>query len=131
MMKKYIVSFALLILSISAAQAQSQYSSEYNQCMDKAAGVTADVITCIGTEVTQQDKKLNANYKTLKASLNANRQKQLLEVQRVWLQYREANCKFYDDPEGGSMQRILANDCFLRMTAERAEELKTLQPMSY
>jgi uncharacterized protein YecT (DUF1311 family) len=82
MMKKYIVSFALLILSISVAQAQSQYSSEYNQCMDKAAG--------------------------------------------LWLQYREANCKFYDDPEGGSMQRILANDCFLRMTAERAEELNSL-----
>jgi uncharacterized protein YecT (DUF1311 family) len=126
MMKKYAILILLLTASINIAQAEPQYSAEYNTCMDKAAGVTANVITCVGTELTQQDKALNDNYKALKAGLKAKRQKQLQEVQRLWLQYRDANCKFYDDPDGGSMQRVLANDCVLRATAERAEELKTL-----
>lgn len=130
MMKKYAFLTLLIITSINIAHAEVPYSTDYNKCMDKAAGVTADMITCIGTEVALQDKALNANYKALKEDLKAVRQKQLVEVQKTWLKFRDTNCQFYADPDGGSMQRVLANVCVLKMTAERAEELKALQPMS-
>jgi uncharacterized protein YecT (DUF1311 family) len=127
-MKKY--AFLLVLAgAASIAHAEAQYSAEYSKCMDKAAGVTADTITCIGTEVAQQDKKLNANYKALKASLNPTRQKQLQEVQKIWLNFRDSNCQFYADPEGGSLQRVLANECVLKLTTQRAQELVDLREL--
>ena len=108
-MKKYAFLTLLIITSINIAHAEVPYSTDYNKCMDKAAGVTANMITCIGTEVALQDKALNANYKALKEDLKAVRQKQLVEVQKTWLKFRDTNCQFYADPDGGSMQRVLAN----------------------
>jgi uncharacterized protein YecT (DUF1311 family) len=115
------------LLCAAIVQAEPQYSADYNSCLDQAAGVTANMLGCIAAELTVQDKKLNANYKLLKEGLELNRQQQLLEVQRLWLKYRDANCKFYDDPTGGSMQKILAQNCFLRLTAQRAHELTELR----
>ena len=94
--------------------------------MDKSGGVTIEMIDCMNAELKIQDSKLNANYKALLASLSEPRKKDFIEVQRAWLKYRELNCKFYYDPERGSRARIEANDCFLRLTAERATELKSL-----
>jgi uncharacterized protein YecT (DUF1311 family) len=128
-MKKYFA-LTLFVASINIAQAEPQYSETYTQCLDKAAGVTTAVIGCTDTELKAQDKKLNDNYKALKDKLKAPRQKQLQEVQRAWLKYRDSNCAFYADPDGGSMQRILAVDCVLKATAERAEELNTLATLA-
>ncbi len=119
----------LLISSIHNAYAEPSYSATYTQCVDKAAGVTADMIGCVDTEMVQWDKKLNTHYQALKAGLTPVRQKQLQEVQKIWLKFRDSNCAFYADPEGGSLQRVLANNCMLRLTAERAEELAGLKDL--
>ncbi|NOQ34764.1 MAG: DUF1311 domain-containing protein [Methylococcaceae bacterium] len=125
--------YALLLLLASAAgsaYAEPKYSSAFDLCMDKSNGTTVGMITCLGDETDRQDKKLNTNYKALKVTLNKKRQKQLLDVQRMWIKFRDANCDFYYDPEGGSMHRVMSNECYLRMTAERALELEQLN-MSY
>lgn len=75
---------------------------------------------------TRQDQQLNRNYQVLMAELTAERKKQLQTAQRLWIQYRDANCQFYLDPDGGSMATIAAADCSLQMTADRARELKDL-----
>jgi uncharacterized protein YecT (DUF1311 family) len=123
---KFAILFLILIFS-GLVKAEPQYSTDYNNCLDQAAGVTANVISCINTELSLQDKQLNTNYKLLKEGLDNNRQQQLLEVQRLWLKYRDANCKFHDDPNGSSLQKILAQSCFLRLTAQRAQELVDLR----
>ena len=73
-----------------------------------------------------QDSRLNANYKSLMAKIADPRKKDLQEAQRAWIRFRELNCKFYNDPDGGIIARIEAAECTLRLTAERATELQSL-----
>ena len=79
-------------------------------------------------ELARQDALLNQNYKTLMSKLSAKRKKMLLKAQRAWIKFRDANCGFYSDPEGGTAAVLGANDCFLQATANRAKELSNLTP---
>lgn len=111
---------------ISSAQ-DAPLSKQYDACMSKAVA-TVDMVDCMTAETKRQDAGLNAAYKELQAELNAGRKKQLLEAQRAWIKFRDTNCDFYYDPEGGSLARLAANDCILTMTANRAQELRNLKP---
>src|SRR3981081_1377908 len=89
-------------------------------CLDKASGVTFEMITCISAETKRQDVRLNEHYNKLISKLSANRKKVLLEAQRAWIKFRDANCRFYYyDPEGGSSARVAADACLLNATADR------------
>ena len=58
--------------------------------------------------------------------LNAGEPKQreqLRVAQRRWIQYRDANCLYYGLGEG-TIARIDAGDCMLRITQSRALELE-------
>lgn len=100
------------------------FSRSFSTCMDKAGGVTQGMVECIDAEVKRQDVRLNKAYKAVMADLSAARRDELQGVQRLWLKFRETNCRFYADPDGGSMARVEANHCFLSMTAARARELE-------
>ena len=116
----------LLIMTCSISHAAPTYSAQYTTCIDRAGGVTADTIDCIGQELAHQDKRLNQNYQHLLKVLRPERKTELRDVQRLWLKYREANCNFYYDREGGSLARIMANQCMLDMLIERNQELEGL-----
>jgi uncharacterized protein YecT (DUF1311 family) len=60
------------------------------------------------------------------AKLSAKRKKTLLDAQRAWIKFRDLNCEFYYDPDGGTAARLARTDCFLQATADRAKELKNL-----
>lgn len=106
--------------------ADEHYSGGYSACMDKSGGVTVEMVNCIGAETQVQDLELNLAYKKLGTQLTPERKKQLVTAQRLWLQYRDANCRFYADPDGGTAAGVASNDCFLSETARRANELKAL-----
>lgn len=95
-------------------------------CLEKAGGITTEMVNCIGAETAIQDKRLNTAYKNAMAMLTPARQKELQAVQRLWLQFRDANCKFAFDPDGGTMAHIDSSDCVMTMTAQRAHELESL-----
>ena len=99
------------------------YSKVYKICMDKAVS-TIDMIECTDAEYKLQDKRLNIAYSNLKNKQTPERVKQLTALQQLWIKYRNANCEFYYDPNGGSMARILANNCMLTMTRDRAVEFE-------
>lgn len=99
-------------------------TKQFSVCMDKAEGVTQNMVECIDAETKRQDARLNKAYKALVADLNPERKKQLLEAQRAWLKFRDTNCAFYFDPEGGTIARVQAVDCMMTMTASRAKELE-------
>jgi uncharacterized protein YecT (DUF1311 family) len=101
-------------------------SKRFSRCMDSAGGTTSGMVDCISTEAKQQDVRLNKAYKELMATLSPERKKQLQEAQRAWIKFRDANCDFYYDPEGGSLARVSANDCMMSSTARRAKELESL-----
>ena len=64
------------------------------------------------------------------AEVPSPRKKQLQEAQRSWINYRDANCAFYDDPDGGTLARVNANAnaCMMTTTVNRARELESFRP---
>ena len=121
-----LIVLALVLSTPALAAADSDMTQEYLTCMDKSKGVTSEMIGCMSAETARQDARLNANYKKLLAKLSAKRKKTLLEAQRAWIKFRDLNCEFYYDPDGGTAARLAGNDCFLQATADRAKELKNL-----
>lgn len=128
-MKNTLTHIALAVAAIMPLASQAQdagLSKQFNACMDKSGGVTQSMVECIGAETQRQDARLNKVYKTLAANLSPERKKQLQEAQRAWIKFRDANCGFYYDPDGGTMARVSANDCVMTMTSNRAKELENL-----
>ena len=117
-----VASIALFVIHPALA-AEVTYSKTYSQCLEAAGGATFPMIDCMTAETALWDKQLNATYRKLMATLAPARQKVLADAEKLWLQYRNANCDFIDDPDGGSAARISANGCVLHMTAERTLEL--------
>jgi len=60
------------------------------------------------------------------SKLSGKRKEGLLEAQRAWIKFRDTNCNFYYDPDGGSAAHLAGSDCMLNATADRATELKNL-----
>ena len=122
--------FASLVIAgvpCVASANETGLSKQYAACMDKAGGTTFGMLECISTETQRQDVQLNKAYKALMAGLAPSRKAQLLEAQRAWIKYRDANCAFYYDPEGGTLARVNANSCMLTATADRARELESFK----
>ncbi len=106
--------------------ADSDMTQEYLSCMDKSNGNNAAMTDCTSAETARQDARLNENYKRLISKVSTKRKNTLLEAQRAWVKFRDANCRFYSDPEGGTAALLDGRDCFLQATANRAKELKNL-----
>jgi uncharacterized protein YecT (DUF1311 family) len=125
---KCIVAGTALTLSFSAAQAQDrQLSATYKTCMEKSGGVTVSMLDCASDEIDRQDTRLNKAYKALTVGLKPARRQELVEVQRLWVRFRKANCDYYADPDGGTASSLASSSCFLDMTAARASELEDLK----
>ncbi len=119
---------AALILSSAFQLASAQdigLTKQFSGCMDKSNGVTVEMLECIDAEIKRQDRRLNKAYKDVMDQLSPERKKQLQHAQRAWINYRDANCKFYDDPDGGSLARVSAADCLMSETASRAKEIES------
>lgn len=125
MHKMFFLSMLLTISPVVAAN-KDLYTGRYSHCIDQSGGSTFNMLNCIGEELASQDARLNEAFKTLSSQLMPDRKQALLTAQRLWIQYRDANCNFYDDPEGGTSARVAANECVLRETAERAHELEEM-----
>ena len=127
--KKYLSAAMLTVVFTSSAFAADKYSKQYAVWMDgsqTSQGVTMAILNCGSKEIKHQDKRLNNAYKALKKSLSKSRQKELLAAQRLWIKYRDSNCGFYNDPNGGTMHRMYAQECFMDATRSRADELKSM-----
>jgi uncharacterized protein YecT (DUF1311 family) len=122
-----IVAVAFLLSGVCIDDGAPLYSSRYAQCQDESEGVDAAMHDCIAAELELQDARLNAVYHTLADSESSPGRKKLVAAQRAWLKYRDANCEFYADPDGGTAAALIAHDCVLRETAERVLELDALK----
>lgn len=122
-----LLGFSMFILPPALYAGDNDLSRQYSNCMDRSGGVTVNMLDCIAAETDRQDTRLNNAYKQTMASLNANRKKQLQEVQRLWIRYRDANCDFYADPNGGTIATVNSNSCYMEATAARATELENLR----
>ena len=126
-MKRIGLALAVLISSSGVFADDALYTKNYSTCVDKSGGVTLAMLDCIAAELKTQDARLNGAYKKLGTQLTPARKKQLQAAQRLWIQYRDANCAFYSDPDGGgTAAAVSASDCVLQTTATRAKELENI-----
>jgi uncharacterized protein YecT (DUF1311 family) len=101
-------------------------SPAFSACMDKSEGTTFGMKACIAAEDKKQEGRLNKAYQAALKVLVPTRQKQLRDAQRAWVKFRDADCSFLYDPDGGTLASITSADCFMQKAAQRAVELESL-----
>lgn len=88
-------------------------------------GNTFEMVECLKAQTAQWDKRMTIAYQqAMKDAVPAQRD-QLRAAQRLWIQYRDANCLYYGLGEG-TIARIDAGECMRNMTHARARELENL-----
>jgi uncharacterized protein YecT (DUF1311 family) len=127
-MSKSLALFIAFSGLVHAAHAEETgLSKQFSTCIDKSGGVTSTMLDCIGSETKVQDARLNKAYKYVIATLSPSRKTELQEAQRAWIKFRDANCRFYLDPDGGTMASVNSADCLMSTTANRAKELEAFR----
>lgn len=120
MMLRIAVCAAAMLALVSAAAAGDRGDPE--QACD---GNTFQMVECLKARTAQWDKRLNIAYqKAVQDAVPAQRD-QLRTAQRLWIQYRDANCLYYGMGEG-TIARLDAGECMRSMTEARARELEGL-----
>jgi uncharacterized protein YecT (DUF1311 family) len=99
---------------------QAEANTEEN-CEDRKS--TADIVECLATQTAVWERRLNAAYQKLIDDLPARRRDRLRSAQRLWLQFRDANCAYFAS-RAGTIARVDAGQCLLRLTSARAIELE-------
>jgi uncharacterized protein YecT (DUF1311 family) len=97
------------------------FGASFQPCGDKPS--TLAVVECVQAKTNAADQRLNAAYKALQARIDAAQRQPLLSAQRLWVQYRDANCGFYGTQDG-SIRQMQAAECLRSMTEDRARELE-------
>lgn len=115
-----------LISLSSHAQTDPKLTREFAVCMDRAGAIDPEMRDCYSAEYKRQDKKLNDAYRALLGRLDPERKKELIEAQKLWLRYTEANCAFYWPKDGGTAERMAAQACAVYARRDRAIELESL-----
>src|SRR3569833_2858951 len=119
--RAFIILLAAAALAGAAVSASAGDQGDPEQACD---GSTYEMVECLKAKTAQWDKRLNAAYaKALDDAHPAKQRNQLRAAQRLWVQYRDANCLYYGLGDG-TIARIDAGDCMLRTTRARAEELE-------
>jgi uncharacterized protein YecT (DUF1311 family) len=88
------------------------------------AVTTLDMEQCFSKAKASSDDELAAFYKRVLSKLDGDDADRLAKVQRLWIEYREANCSaeraLY---QGGSAAPVVYVACMDEMTRARTKEL--------
>jgi uncharacterized protein YecT (DUF1311 family) len=152
--RKFLLGCAILLgMTISMAYAKDETAESISyRCTNtepgtnSPAGTTASAVECFNKEYKKWGDILNTNYQKnidlLSKSLakypdsddphahedhvQVAKEKEALEsAQKLWTQYRDANCDMYEN-RGGTVARILGSRCMVTMTVDRAQELERI-----
>jgi uncharacterized protein YecT (DUF1311 family) len=88
-------------------------------------GSTFEMVDCLKARTAQWDRRMTAAYQQALKDAVPQQREQLRAAQRLWIQYRDANCLYYGLGEG-TIARIDAGECMRSMSEARARELEGL-----
>jgi uncharacterized protein YecT (DUF1311 family) len=118
-----------LKLSIAAAAmvalASAAYAGDQGEPEQSCDGNTFQMVECLKARTAQWDKRMTTAYQQAMKDAGDRQRKQLRSAQRLWIQYRDANCLYYGLGEG-TIAPIDAGECVRNMTKARPEELEGL-----
>lgn len=119
--------FSLLIPLVCFTVVSSSHAQHMNEPDSPCAkiGITVDLAACLEKARASSDGELNAVYGALRKRLDPEEAKQLVAAQRLWIQYRDANCEAERDLYGSGTGRGPAYlACLEAMTRQRTNELR-------
>jgi uncharacterized protein YecT (DUF1311 family) len=91
-----------------------------------AATTQTDMNICESQRAKRADAALNDQWKRLVAQ-NAGTKAAFLASQRLWLQFRAAECKAQGARyEGGSMQPMVVSGCYADLTEARTADIDVI-----
>jgi uncharacterized protein YecT (DUF1311 family) len=111
----------VVVLALAPAVHAAGQSEDGASC----DGNTFQMVECLKAKTAQWDKRLNAAYQKAVQDAQPAQREQLRAAQRLWVQYRDANCLYYGMGEG-TIARLDAGECMRSMTEARARELEGL-----
>ncbi|MFI4971334.1 MAG: lysozyme inhibitor LprI family protein [Hyphomicrobiales bacterium] len=114
-----IISAAALIGAATFALAGGQSEPEKN-----CDGNTYEIVECLKAKTAEWDKRMTIAYQQALKDAEPKQREQLRVAQRLWIQYRDANCLYYGLGEG-TIARIEAGYCMKELTQTRALELES------
>jgi uncharacterized protein YecT (DUF1311 family) len=118
MMVRMAIGLAVVLALVSVVQSGDQGDPE--QSCD---GNTYQMVECLKAKTAEWDKRLNVAYQKALDGAGSAQRDQLRAAQRLWIQYRDANCLYYGMGEG-TIARLDAGECMRSMTEARAKELE-------
>jgi uncharacterized protein YecT (DUF1311 family) len=119
-----ILRFAICAAAI-LAQSSMAHAGDQGEPEPSCDGNTFQMVECLKAKTAQWDKRLNIAYQKAVQDAGSTQRDQLRTAQRLWVQYRDANCLYYGMGEG-TIARLDAGECMRSMTEARAKELEGL-----
>ncbi len=116
----------LVLFMLSAPAAAQMYGPGYQDCGTR--DTTVQIVECINSNAKTWDRRLNTAYKALQQRIDPSQAQPLKSAQRLWIQYRDANCGFYASADG-SIRQVEAAECLRAMTQQRTCELDAASNM--
>jgi uncharacterized protein YecT (DUF1311 family) len=101
------------------------YAGDQGEPEPSCDGNTFQMVECLKARTEQWDKRMTIAYQQAMKDAGEKQREQLRSAQRLWIQYRDANCLYYGMGEA-TIARIDAGECMRNMTKARAEELEGL-----
>lgn len=121
MNRTLLLTVPVLAVSLASSAVAQMFGPDYKPCGNQPN--TLAIVDCVAAKTKISDRQLNADYKKLMQYVDAGQREPLKAAQRLWIQYRDANCLFYGSAEG-SIRQIKAAECLRSMTQDRAHELE-------
>ncbi len=115
-----VLSIVAVVLGLSVGGAAAGDQSEPAR---KCDGNTYEMVECLKAQTAHWDKRMTLAYQQALADASPAQQAQLRAAQRLWIQYRDANCLYYGMGEG-TIARLDAGECMRSMTEARGKELE-------
>lgn len=119
-MKSVILTAAVMALAMPA------FVFAQDKCYDDAKD-QASMNECADAAFKESDKKLNELYKQIEARLSddADTKKLLIQAQRDWVKFRDAECSFQTaGAAGGSMTPMLIAQCMDGLAQARVKDFE-------
>jgi uncharacterized protein YecT (DUF1311 family) len=113
-----------LTAALLAIPAYAQHMNEKDSPCANVV-VTAELTNCLSEARDAADAKLNSVYKEIRSRLEGADAESLTKTQRLWIQYRDANCSAERDLyEGGTAKYAVYFGCLESLTRGRTRELQ-------
>lgn len=115
----------IAMLTVAMVLAVPAFAYAGDKCADAEDQATLN--QCADASFKKSDKKLNDFYKKIEARLkdDADTKKRLIQAQRDWTKFRDAECDFQTAvAAGGSMMPMLVAQCMDGLTQSRVKDFE-------